>query len=95
MLSVQNFGGRDPIYLGILFVGQFSFTDTNNGFFFHDLLEGLESAAGTGSRKRTVQALEFFCQFDPGIWIQYAVMEELIFKLTESDSQWVGRGLPG
>jgi hypothetical protein len=66
-------------------VGEFSLTDTYYGFFFKNLLKYFKAAAGTSGGKGTIQAVEFFCQFDPGIWIQNAVMEEFIFKLMETD----------
>ena len=81
----SEYWGEKPNLLWILFVGQFSFADTNNGFFFQDLLKYFEAAAGACTGIETIVAIEFFSKFDPGIWIQNAVMEELIFKLPEAD----------
>ena len=50
-----------------------------------NLLKNLKAAAGAGGGKRAIQAVEFFCQFDPGIWIQFALVNELILKLPEAD----------
>jgi hypothetical protein len=57
-------------------VGKFSHSDTYSGFFFQNLLEDFQAATGTGSGMGAIQTLIFFCQFDPGIWIKNAMMEE-------------------
>ena len=57
----SEYWGEKPNLLWILFVGQFSFADTNNGFFFHYLVEGFQVAAGwDGLMKKFVKlTLEF------------------------------------
>jgi len=47
------------------------FADSDSGFFFKNLLEDFQ-AAGTGSGIRVIHTIKFFCQLNPGIWIENA-----------------------